>query len=147
MIRPAVPQDLQRLVEMGYAYFVDAGWEKHASFDIESFAFTCGVLIDGGVLLVGERNAHVVGVIGSGVAPFPWNRSLATAQGILFHCDPGHKKLATQLLAEHDAALRLRGVRIASMSWEDGRREKVNLGLIYAHTGYVPVERTYWKAL
>jgi GNAT superfamily N-acetyltransferase len=145
MIRAAVPTDIQRLVEMGYAYFMDAGWEKHASFDIESFAFTCGVLIDsGGVLLVGERNGRPVGMIGTGLTPFVMNRNIQTAQEIFFYVElPHRKKISAALLAANEAALRERGVRIASMSSEEGR----DLGQLYIHKGYVPVERMYWKAL
>lgn len=148
MIRSAVPQDLQRLVEMGYAYFVDAGWEKHASFDIESFAFTCGCLLDsGGVLLVGEKGGRPVGMIGTGLTPFAWNRNIQTAVELFWYCEPPYrKKVGAALLAANEAALKERGVRIASMSSEEGRKE-ANLGQFYVHKGYVPVERTYWKAL
>jgi GNAT superfamily N-acetyltransferase len=148
VIRPAIPNDIQRLVEMGYAYFVDAGWEKHATFDIESFAFTCGVLLDSnGVLLVGEKEGRAVGMIGTGLVPFVWNRNIQAAVEIFWYCEPPHRrKIGAALLAANEAALRKRGVHIASMSSEEGRKE-ANLGQFYVHKGYVPVERTYWKVL
>ena len=72
---------------------------------------------------------------------------MRTAVEYFWYCEPPYrKKIGAALLAANEVALKERGVRIASMSAEEGRKD-ANLGPLYMHKGYVPVERTYWKAL
>ena len=146
MIRPAVPTDVFALMEMGQAFFVEAGWDKHADFDKESFALTCGTLIDHGVLLVADKDDGLVGMAGAGFAPAYWNRRVLTAQELFWYVEPGHRKgLGGKLMTALEDAVRNLGARLFSMSAEEGLRADA-LDQLYRRRGYFPTERLFWKA-
>ncbi|HEX7971891.1 MAG TPA: GNAT family N-acetyltransferase [Thiobacillus sp.] len=147
MIRPAVPTDVQRLMEMGHAFFIEAGWDKHADFDEESFAFTCGALIANGILLVADKDDNgVVGMAAAGIAPAYWNRSVLTAQELFWYCEPAHRLgLGSKLMKELEAAAIERGVVLFSMSAEEGLRSEA-LSRLYRQRGYFPMEKLFWKS-
>ena len=146
MIRRAVPTDVFDLMEMGEAFFKEAGWDKHADFDGESFAMTCGGLIDGGILLVGENGVgKLVAMAGAALAPAYWNRKVLTSQELFWYCKPAHRKgLGRQLMAALEDAVQSCGVTLFSMSAEEGLRGHT-LGQLYARRGYFPAEKLYWK--
>lgn len=147
MIRPAIPNDIFRLLEMGAAFFVEAGWNKHADFDKESFAYTCGYLMESGVLLVAEKDEDCVGMASAGLAPAYWNRGVLTAQELFWYVEPGHRKgLGGKLMSALEEAVRNLGVRLFSMSAEEGLRADA-LDQLYRRRGYFPTERLFWKQL
>lgn len=147
MIRPAVPDDIFRLLEMGAAFFVEAGWHKHAEFDRDSFAFACANLMDHGVLLVAEKNGQPVGMMGAGLSPAYWNREVLTSQELFWYCEPKHRDgLGSAMMREMEARLQALGVRLFSMSAEEGLRSTA-LNRIYRQRGYFPMERLFWKQL
>lgn len=145
MIRPAVPTDVFSLMDMGAAFFVEAGWDKHAQFDPESFAMTCGALIEGGILLVAEKDDGLAGMAGAALAPAYWNRKVLTSQELFWYCKPAHRKgVGRRLMAALEDAVQSCGVTLFSMSAEEGLRGHT-LGQLYARRGYFPVEKLYWK--
>lgn len=148
MIRPAVPEDIYRLVEMARAFWAETGWGDRAEFDVESFAFTAGTLMDRGVLLVSVADdGNVVGMAGAGLAQAWWNRNVLTAQEIFWYCEKGHRKgLGRQLMTNLEAAVASLGVKLFSMSAEEGLRSKA-LGRLYRQRGYIPSEMLFWKEL
>lgn len=147
MIRAAAPTDIFRILEMGAAFFAEAGWAKHAEFDRDSFAYSCGLIMDHGVFLVAERDDGIIGMVAAGVSPAYWNRQVLTAQELFWYCVPEHRKgIGTKLMAALEAALQARGVVLASVSAEEGLRSEA-LGRLYRQRGYWPAEKLFWKRL
>ena len=154
MIRPAVPQDIFRLAEMGEAFFKEAGFAEKLTdsdkiiFDLESFGRTVGVLIDGaGIVLVAEKADEIIGMAAAGLAPAWWNNNVLSGQEIFFYCDPQHRRGAgRELMAGLEEAAKARGVVLFSMAAEKGLRSDA-LGRLYAARGYFPIEQLYWRAL
>lgn len=147
MIRPAVPTDIHSLLDMGRAFFVEAGWSGFADFDDESFAYTCGHLMDNGVFLVAERDGAVVGMAAAGLAPAYWNRNVLTAQELFWYVQRDHRRgIGGKLMNALEVAVKTLGVRLFSMSAEEGLRADA-LSQLYAKRGYRPTERLFWKQL
>lgn len=154
MIRPAVPQDIFRLADMGQAFFKEAGFAdklpggERLTFDLESFGRTVAALIDnGGVLLVAEKDGEVVGMAAAGAAPAWWNRNVLTAQELFWYVEPAHRKgIGAKLMEALEAAVIDLGVTLFSMSAEEGLRSQA-LGRLFRQRGYFPTEMLFWKRL
>ena len=150
MIRRAQPKDTARLVEMGRAFFSEAGWDKHAEYDTESFSFACASLMSEAILLVAENGAgDVVGMVGAGLAPAYWNRKVLTAQELFWYIEPRSRKgneFGRGLMEALETAAKSLGVMLFSMSAEEGLRSDV-LGRLYRQHGYWPAEKLFWKRL
>ena len=148
MIRLAVPTDIHRIMAMGHAFFEEAGWAKHAAFDAESFAYSCGLIMDHGVFLVAEtEDGGVVGMVAAGVSPAYWNRNVLTGQELFWYVDPEHRTgTGGLLMAALEDAMKSRGVVLCSMSAEEGLRSGA-LHRLYRLRGYWPAERLFWKRL
>jgi GNAT superfamily N-acetyltransferase len=150
MIRRAELKDNARLVEMGRAFFAEAGWQKHAEFDDQSFSYACAALMADAILLVAENGqGNVVGMVGAGLAPAYWNRKILTAQELFWYIEPRSRKgneFGRGLMEALEAAAKSLGVMLFSMSAEEGLRSDV-LGRLYRQHGYWPSERLFWKRL
>lgn len=154
MIRPAVPQDIFRLADMGAAFFKEAGFAdklpggESLTFDLESFGRTVGALIDGaGVILVAETDGEVIGMAAAGFAPAWWNYNVRSAQEIFFYCDPAHRKgVGRDLMRALEKAVKQRDVVLFSMAAEEGLRSDA-LTRLYRACGYFPTEKVFWKVL
>lgn len=145
-VRRAQPEDIHALIEMGQAFFVEAGWSARASFDVESFAHTCGTLMDHGVLIVAEtKGGKIIGMAAGGVAPAWWNRNVLTAQELFFYARPTHRKgTGRMLFGGLEAAVKSLKVVLFSMSAEEGLRSDA-LTRLYRARDYFPAERLFWK--
>lgn len=147
MIRRAEPEDIHTLIEFGRAFFEEAGWSARATFDAESFAHTCGVLMDGGILLVALEKDSVVGMAAAGMAPAWWNRNVLTAQELFWYVHPRHRKgHGHRLMGALEAVATSLGVQLFSMSAEEGLRSTA-LNRLYRQRGYFPAEKLFWKEL
>lgn len=147
MIRRAIPTDIHQLMAMGLAFFNEAGWAKHAEFDAESFAYSCGLLMDHGVLLVADNEPGVVGMAAAGIAPAYWNRKILTGQELFWYVCPEHRTgTGGLLMAALEDAMKALGVVLCSMSAEEGLRSSA-LHRIYRRRGYWPAEKLFWKRL
>lgn len=145
MIRRAEPEDIHALIEMGQAFFIEAGWSARAAFDVESFAVTCGALMEGGVLLVAEKGDEIIGMAGAAIAPAWWNRNVLTGQEVFYYARPGHRKgTGRMLFAGLEVAVKSLGVVLFSMAAEEGLRSEA-LTRLYRARDYFPAERLFWK--
>lgn len=135
-------------MDMGRAFFEEAGWAKHAEYDPTSFAYSCGLLMDHGVFLVADdERAGVIGMVAAGICPAYWNRKVLTSSELFWYCMPGYRQgVGAQLMSALEADLKARGVFLASMSAEEGMRGSA-LGRLYRQRGYFPMEKLYWRVL
>lgn len=147
MIRPAVPDDAPAIIEMGRAFFAEAGWADKAAFCPESFAQTLGRLAEHGILLVVEKGGEVVGMAAALFSPAYWNEKVLIGQELFWYCKPLHRKgVGTELLKQLESAAKARNVQFFGMVAEHGLRHEA-LAQVYKRAGYFPAEHTFCKAL
>lgn len=147
MIRRALPTDIFRLMEMGQAFFKEAGWDQVAEFDPESFAYSSGQFMDHGEYFVAEHEGRVVGMVAAGYAVAGWNRKVLLGQEVWWYVEPAYRKgLGKQLLEALEDAFKQKGVFLVGLSAEEGLRSEA-LGRLFRQRGYLPRERLFWKVL
>lgn len=150
MIRRAEPEDIHALQEMGAAFWIEAGWSERfpgLSFCPNSFAITCGQLMDHGILLVAVEDGKVVGMVGAGPSQAWWNFEVRALQEIFWYVQEAYRKGHGRQLADGlEAVAKSLGVHISSMSAEMGLRSQA-IGRFLRHRGYFPSEVLFWKQL
>lgn len=151
MIRPAVPTDIYRLIEMGEAFHKEARvGERHEelTFDRDSFAFTCGILMDAGMMLVKEVDGEVVGMAAMDAAPCFLNRNFVVGREQFWYIDGRHRKGrdGSGLLTALETLAKDRGVHLFDVVAEEGERS-TPLGRLYRRGGFNPCETVYRKRL
>lgn len=157
LIRDAVPDDAAALIQMGAAFFAEAGLPERfnaiglpeITFCPESFIRSCEYMADPsrGVLLVAEEDGEVVGMLGAAFAPAPWNLRIKLSQEQWWYCRKGKRRGAGHaLLREYEARATAQGVVISGMVAENGLRGDA-VGQLYKAKGYAPAESVYWKRL
>ncbi len=148
MIRPATQEDAGRLVEMGYAFFIEAGHESDATpFDPESFVRTLALLASHGLLLVVEKDGAVIGMAAADVAPAFWNHKILLGREAFWYVEPAHRKgIGRELLKALEALVTSLGATLFDVVAEDGKRSEA-LARLYRAGEYNPAERTFRKRL
>lgn len=150
IIRPAQPSDAPRMLQMGLAQFVEAGWGDHAEFcqfDAHSFLNKLQRIADGGLMFVADQAGTAVGMVAAEVGPAYWNESILLFQEVFWYCEPEYRKgTGTALLRELEHAAKAVGVRLGVMASEDGVRGPA-LARLYRGAGYNPIERLFVKVL
>lgn len=156
MIRDATHDDADALIEMGKAFFDEAGLpERFAALGLpdvafcpQSFLTSCEAMGSGlGVMLVAEVDGEVVGMLGAVFAPAPWNFAVALGHEAWWYVRADRRKGAgVALMKEFEARAAARGVLISGMVAEHSLRGKT-VGMLYQAKGYAPAETIYWKRL
>lgn len=147
MIRPALPADIKAIIDMGRAFFTEAGWSERAEFCPDSFTRTAARLGADGLLLVVEKAGEVVGMAGAVLAPAYWNEKMLIGQELFWYCKPAHRKGAgAELLRQLESAAKARNVKLFGMVAEHGLRHEA-LAQVYKKAGYALAEHTFCKAL
>jgi GNAT superfamily N-acetyltransferase len=147
MIRPAVPDDAPAMIEMGRAFFEEAGWADKAEFCPLSFGLTLERLANAGILLVFEKDGKPVGMAGALYSPAYWNEKVLIGQELFWYCEKPHRKGAgTELLRQLESAAKARNVQFFGMVAEHGLRHEA-LAQVYKRAGYSLAEHTFCKAL
>lgn len=150
MIRPAEPNDIRRLLEMGRAFYEEAkvGERSGISFDEKSFAFTAGTLMDAGLILVREENGRPVAMAAADGARCWLNHDYLLGKEIFWYAEPEHRKGkdSSNLLSELEALAKARGIHLFDVVAEEGERSEA-LGRLYRRADYNPAERVFRKRL
>ena len=155
MIRDATHEDAAVLVEMGRAFFEEAGLPERfralgrpdIDFCPESFLRCCEALTTGGVLLVAEVGGEVVGMLGALFAPAFWNLRIGLAQECFWYVRPDKRKgIGVALLRAYQDKARERGIALSCMVAEHGLRGDA-VGRLYKAKDYVPAETSFWRRL
>lgn len=155
MIRPAVPADIPAMVEMGKAFFVEAGHAAEHPFCEESFTTTLRLLGEAGLLLVADSDDGVIGMAAADVAPAFWNHSVKMGREAFFYVQPAHRKGLGKLLirALEDVSM-AHGATVFDLVAERGSPRpdaKITrgaaLGRLYEGNGFVLAETVYRKVL
>lgn len=147
MMRHASPADAPFLMEMGKAFFEEAGYGAKYEFDPVSFGHTLTLLARAGLLVIAEKEGEVIGMGAADVAPAFWNNAVKIGREAFFYIVPRHRKgLGKQMIAALEAASMACGATVFDVVAEEGSRSEA-LARLYRAGGYEPAERTFRKAL
>lgn len=149
MIRPAVPEDIKPIMAMGEAFFAEAGHAARGCvFDPQSFAYTVGMLMDAGLILVMEHEDKVVGMAAMDAAKAYWNHNVLVGREAFWYVCPAHRKGrdSRSLLSALEDTAKAAGIHIFDVVAEDGERGPA-LARLYRAAGYNPAETTFRKGL
>jgi len=153
MIRPAVSDDTPVMIEMGKAFFEEAGHASEHPFCEQSFASTLALLGRAGLLLVVDNGKEVIGMAAADVAPAYWNYEVKVGREAFFYVKPKYRTGLGKLLikALEDVSL-AHGATVFDLVAERGSPRpdaKVTrgeaLGRLYSAHGYTLAESTYRK--
>jgi len=147
IIRAAKPEDLSSIVDMGEAFFEEAGWASKAQFCRDSFTATAKRLMEHGILLVVDKGNGPVGMAGGVASPAYWNEKVVIGQEIFLYIKPTDRKgSGKELLRQLESAAKARNVQFFGMVSEHGLRHDA-LKAVYERAGYSLAEHTFCKAL
>lgn len=150
MIRRAQSTDIDRLIEMGRAFFAEAGHENSCpgfTFDAASFARTLALLASHGLLLVVDKGNGPVGMGAIDVSRAYWNHNVVLSREAFWYCDPEYRKgLGRKLLTAMETAAGDYGATVFDVVAEPGPRSKP-LEYLYEKAGFDPAEKTFRKVL
>jgi GNAT superfamily N-acetyltransferase len=149
-IRPSVPSDAPRLLEMGMAQHRESGWEEReplCTFDADSFGAFLDHLAGAGILLVADEDGRAVGMVGALIDGMVCNRNVHLFKGVLWYCEPdARRKYSLALLSAIEAEAKARGVHFGAVGVDDGDRSPA-LSRLYRRAGYRPAEHMHIKRL
>jgi len=93
MLRPATLEDIPRIIELGQAFFCEAGLELFMSYCPESSAKTFAGMIESenAAIFLLTSGGEVVGGAGGILAPHYFNASHRTGQELFWYVDPAHR--------------------------------------------------------
>lgn len=150
MIRAPQPSDIPLLVDMGRAFFMEAGHEdSHPgfTFDSDDFAQTLDLLAGHGLLLVADRGDGPVGMAGIDAGGAFWNRKTILGREAFFYIVPAARKgLGRKIIAAMETAAGSYGATTFDLVAEPGPRS-LPLAELYRRQGYNPAETTFRKRL
>lgn len=147
MIRPATPNDMPRLLEMGRAFNLEAGYAEQIPFCEESFSKTLAILGNANLLLVADKGEGAIGMAGADVAPSICNHKILLSREAFWYVEPAHRKgLGGALLTALEATVRAHGASIFDVVAEDGKRSEA-LARLYRARHFSPAEITFRKRL
>lgn len=147
MIRAARGEDAPALVEMGRAFFEEAGYAAEFEFDDESFFSTIAILAKHGLLLIAEKDGKAVGMAAVDVAPAYWNHDVMLAKELFWFVQKEYRQgIGRQMLRALEETVRSRGAQLFDLVAEEGKRS-LALARVYTAGGFSPKERTFRKRL
>lgn len=147
MIRQAGPGDAGALMQMGKAFFDEAGHGEKYEFCPKSFAATLCVLLEHKLLIVAEDKGEVIGMAGADVSHAFWNHSVKMGREAFWYVRPGRRQgVGTELLAALETVSMANGATVFDVVAEDGKRDAA-LSRLYRRAGYRPAERVFRKGL
>ncbi len=148
MIRDAKKSDLPIMLHMGELFFNASDFSELTTYDRDSVRSTMTHLMDSGVLLVGESEGIVVGMVGAMIYPFYFNNSHITGQELFWWVNEDQRKsgVGKKLLSGLEDKAKSMGVDSFSMV----ALEKMNpeiMDRVYKMSGYFSAEHTYYKRM
>jgi len=148
LIRDAKITDLPILLDMGERFFNASEFVKVTIYDPISFQSTALQLIDSDILLVGEDDGKVVGMIGALVYPLYFNQSHITGQEMFWWVDEDKRKskVGRDLLRVLEQRAKDMGANSFAMISLDSMNPKL-MDRVYKMKGYFPAEHTYYKRI
>lgn len=142
-IRPAVTEDVPRIVEMGLTFLRESSYRSIFLENAQQVATLAERLIgseNGDVLLI-ERGDSIVGMIGL-LAFEHFISGQRAASEVVYWVDPSSRGCGVRLLRAAEAWAKAHGALMMQMISPSER-----VDTLYERLGYVPVERIFQRAL
>lgn len=148
MIRDATKSDLSILLHMGEQFFNASGFNELTDYDRDSTRKTLELLMENGVLLVGESEGLVVGMVGALLYPFYFNSSHITGQELFWWVNEDQRKsgIGKKLLSGLEEKAKEMGAASFSMVALEKMNPKI-MDRVYKMSGYFSAEHTYYKRM
>lgn len=150
MIRKAVPEDLDTLIQMGERFFAYSRFANVVAFDRETVRASLDALIgsDTSLVLVAVVDGQIIGGIAGTLAPLWFAPGMLSATEFAWWIDEAHRGgvSAVRLLRAFEQWAKTRGAAVVSMSdlVIDGQTPA---GSLFDRLGYVVVERSHVKRI
>lgn len=148
MIRRALPKDAGRLLEMGAAFNIEAGYAETVPFNELDFCHTLSALAKAGLVLVAtDDEDRAVGMAAADVAASICNHSVRFAREAFWYIEPELRKgIGRELLSALELVVRDYGANYFDAVAEAGERSTA-LGRLYRRAGFSPAEQVFRKRL
>lgn len=147
MIRTAIPEDMPRLLEMGRAFNLEAGYAEDVPFDDASFARILTVLGNAALLSVADKGRGAIGMGAVDVAGSICNQQVKIAREVFWYVEPDHRNgLGRGMLDALECMARKGGAHLFDVVAEEGKRNPA-LARVYRASGFSPAEHTFRKRL
>jgi len=150
MIRYASPNDGPWLLDMGEAFFREAGHhDKTGHFDPVSFGHAIDALGSHDLLLVAEEDGKPVGMAGADVGRAFWNHQTILGREAFWYIGKDYRKGQGRALLEGlEQAAKRAGATLFDVVAEEGEGRRGDaLARLYRAAGYSPAERVFRKRL
>lgn len=146
-IRMAVPEDFHKILPMAHTFIGSAKEFEGMPVDVPSILEHYISMLEYGFVLVAEDGDELVGMLGTLVGPFPFNRNVIVCTECMWWVSPDyrHKGLAGEMMRMAEEEARSAGCHKFVMSALGSSPEKV--GAYYQSKGYAPYETAYVRSI
>jgi GNAT superfamily N-acetyltransferase len=142
-IRRAIPDDLERIVEMGMRFVAETGYQDLIQVRPEKLADTVLSIVTNpdGVVFVSESGDQVTGMIAMLAFDHPYSGT-RTASEAVWWVDPEHRGVGLRLLRAAEDWAKENGAKVMQMV-----APTEEIGALYARLGFKPIETSYQRSL
>lgn len=91
-VRRAVPEDFHALLPMAESFYKSTSFFKTMDYDVPSMLEHYISLLTHGVVLLGEADGKLVGMLGLSVQPFSFNQNHLVCSESMWWVEPEHRK-------------------------------------------------------
>jgi len=146
-IRMATPEDFHQILPMAQEFIGKAKEFQDMPVDVPSILEHYISMLQYGFVLVAEDEGKLVGMLGTLVGPFPFNRNIIVATECMWWVDPEYRsnRIAGALMQAAEEEARSAGCHKFVMSALGSSPEKV--GAYYQSKGYAPYETAYVRSI
>lgn len=147
-IRPAVPDDIPALLEMGAMFHEASGFSEFPYISEDCAAsLEAFMTMDNFIGLVAHNGEIVIGVIGGILSPVYFNHSSLSGEEVFWWVNPGSPAgTGARLLEALEGEAAARGCHTWQMKSLD-RLNSAAMARLYAQRGYRASEHTFIKEL
>lgn len=146
-ISKATLNDISSLMQMGEAFFYEAGWHTLYEWDEKSASYALIELVNNpqAAVYIAKQDGEPIGMASALLYPLWYNHNITTFQEFFLYVKPIHRNgIGHKLKQKLEDEAKERGARTVVMgSVED----MPNLDTYYARFGYRPSEKSFIKRL
>lgn len=147
MIRYANEGDREAILAMGRRFYATIPLSQHFDASDESLDYLVSVMMNDGVLIVGEDANGVCGVVGLAIHPFVFNSAKKVASEVLWWVNPEAQGsgIGKQLLEAVEPACKIEGADMIQMVHLKDSPPQAKA--LYERMGYAYTESSFAKAV
>lgn len=145
MIRHATFLDRDAIVAFVKEFYPQTHYAKQAEFDDETVTELTEFLIRTGIVLLATEEENIIGILGAGIRPHVFNKSVLSCHEFIWYVTPEHQKsgLGVALIERADNLRQLRGCVSFQMMRLDN--SSPYLDKVFLPLGFEPSEHCWTK--